>query len=217
MTRLPARLLAGLLGGIGLANLAIVVAWRYQAAAASVRPPPGPGLAAVRVVDERLWRGPRPSWPDCAEMAAGGVTTVVDLRSPDEAQVDEAQLASLGLGLVRIPLRDGQAPSAGQVARFLHAVATSPGTTFVHCGGGVGRTGTMVAAYRVAGGTATARVVLRENLAVGPPTLEQLAFTWGLDGGVRAPSLWVVAVSRLLDAPRRGWARLRRRLRRRGP
>ena len=75
----------------------------------------------------------------------------------------------------------------------------------VHCGAGVGRTGTMVAAYRSAMGDGGDAV--RQNLAVGPPSLEQLVFASRIDSGASRPPLAVVATSRVLEAPRRMWSR----------
>jgi hypothetical protein len=73
---------------------------------------------------------------------------------------------------------------------------------FVHCGAGVGRTGAMVASYLVATGQATALQALARNLAVGPPSLEQVWWTGTRDLGHRPPAV-IVGVSRFLDAPRR--------------
>jgi protein-tyrosine phosphatase len=132
----------------------------------------------------------------------------VDLRAEEDLHVDEAYLASLGLRYVPVPVRDGQAPSSEEVDRFLQAVRETDGITFVHCGAGVGRTGTMAASYLVATGQATSKQALQRNLAVGPPSLEQVAFVAELDGSdVSRPSGALVAVSRVLDAPRRLWSR----------
>ncbi|HEY3238552.1 MAG TPA: hypothetical protein VGL92_03225, partial [Acidimicrobiia bacterium] len=65
-----------------------------------------------------------------------------------------------------------------------------------------------VGAYVVATGQADEWTALRRNLSVGPPSLEQLAFVAGLDDGDR-PGPVLVAASRVLDAPRRFWSRLR--------
>ena len=65
----------------------------------------------------------------------------------------------------------------------------------------------MVAAYVVATHELTSGQALRRNLAVGPPSLEQLAFVASLhDGDVDRPNPVLVAVSRTLDAPRRIWS-----------
>jgi hypothetical protein len=48
---------------------------------------------------------------------------------------------------------------------------------------------------------------MRANLAVGPPSIEQLAFAASLDAGEvpERPNVAVVALSRAFDAPRRIW------------
>jgi hypothetical protein len=66
---------------------------------------------------------------------------------------------------------------------------------------GVGRTGTMVAAYLVEEKGMDPVSALRLNMAVGPPSLEQIAFA--ADGD--QPNALVVGFSRMLDAPRRMW------------
>ncbi len=79
---------------------------------------------------------------------------------------------------------------------------------FVHCGAGVGRTGAMVGAYLVNQGELSGSAALRRNLAVGPPSLEQIAFVAKMgDGSPEKPGTLVTAVSRILDAPRRLWSR----------
>ncbi|HJR25503.1 MAG TPA: hypothetical protein VJ804_08525, partial [Acidimicrobiales bacterium] len=71
-------------------------------------------------------------------------------------------------------------------------------------------TGSMAAAYLVTTGRAGVGEALRHNLAAGPPSLEQVAFVLGLrEGEVRPVHPAVIALSRVLDAPRRAWARLR--------
>ena len=203
------RLLALGVGMLLLPNLAIIglhLLAQRTAATPSVSLP----IKNFTQVDDRLWRGAAPSRAGYEALAANGVTTVIDLRAEDDIQVDDAALAGLGITRVHLPLRDGQAPSADLVSRFLSAVESSEGRSFVHCGAGVGRTGTMSAAYLVKTGQATPSEALKRNLSVGPPSLEQLAFAGGLEpGSVRKPAPLMVAISRTLDAPRRIWVTLK--------
>lgn len=161
-------------------------------------------------VDARLWRGAAPGADGYRALADNGVTTVIDLRAEDDVRIDDPLLASLGITRVSLPLRDGQSPTRSQVERFLQIVEDGPGRVFVHCGAGVGRTGTMAAAYLVKSGQASPGQALRRNLSVGPPSLEQLAFSAGLgEGIIQRPDALLVALSRTWDAPRRIWVGIR--------
>jgi protein tyrosine phosphatase (PTP) superfamily phosphohydrolase (DUF442 family) len=167
-----------------------------------------PGVSHLAVVDDRVWRGSAPSSMASYEaLANAGVTTVVDLRAEPYTSNADAPLTALGLDVVHLPIRDGQTPSQDQVDEFLRVVKSAKGTVFLHCAAGVGRTGSMAAAYLVVTGQASGLRATVRNLAVGPPSLEQIAFTAGLQGSDvdRAP-LPIVAVSRVLDAPRRIWS-----------
>ncbi|MFD0684792.1 dual specificity protein phosphatase family protein [Actinomadura fibrosa] len=169
-----------------------------------------PGIKNFVRVDGRLWRGAAPSGDGYRWLAARGVRTVVDLRAEELSPAALARPGRAGLTVVRIPVRDGQAPSADQVARFLAAVEGARGPVFVHCGAGVGRTGSMAAAYLVRTGQADAKDATLRSLAVGPPTLEQLSFMRGLGTrGAARPPAPLVALSRVADSPRRSWSRLR--------
>jgi protein tyrosine phosphatase (PTP) superfamily phosphohydrolase (DUF442 family) len=202
------RGLVGFVAVMVLGNLAIAGVSAWARRTTPVMPTPEvAGIKNFRVVDARLWRGAAPSARGYESLAAAGVRTVVDLRAEPNLHVDEELLGRLGLERLAIPLRDGQTPSPAEMERFLSTVASSTGPVFVHCGAGVGRTGTMVAAYVVATGETNEWTAMRRNLSVGPPSLEQLAFVAGLEDGDR-PGPVVVAVSRVLDAPRRLWARL---------
>lgn len=190
-------------------NLAILgaTAWAKEALPGTDVEAPA-GIRKFEVVDDKVWRGAAPGREGYASLAARGVTTIVDLRAEEDLHVDEGYLERLGLRYVPIPIRDGQTPSSSEVATFLRAVKTSEGKTFVHCGAGVGRTGAMAGSYLVSTGQATPKEALQRNLAVGPPSLEQVAFVSALDGrDIDKPSGALVAVSRVLDGPRRLWSR----------
>ena len=191
-------------------NLAILAAsfWARETTA-STTPSTIAGVENLRAVDDRLWRGAAPTTDGYRNLARAGVTTVVDLRAEDGLEGDVDTVRELGMNLVRIPMRDGQVPTTGEVDAFLAATETAHGRVFVHCGAGVGRTGAMVGAYQVDLGELSGRDALRRNLAVGPPSLEQIAFVGKMDDGrPEKPGTMVTAVSRVLDAPRRIWSRV---------
>ena len=210
--RIMGRVLVGFVAFLVVGNLVIFVGTVWARHTTSVPAAPSmPGVGNFQVVDDFVWRGSAPSAEGLRSLATYGVTTIIDLRAEEDLQVDEILMGDLGLKRVTIPMRDGQAPTTTQVQRFLAAVNNADGRVFVHCGAGVGRTGTLVASYLVATGQVNGFGAVRRNLAVGPPSLEQLAFAASLDAGdVRRPPVPVVAVSRVLDAPRRIWVNLTR-------
>jgi protein-tyrosine phosphatase len=194
-----------------LGNLGILVASKWAESTTTVtRIESIDGIDNLEAVDAKLWRGAAPTEVGYRNLAAAGTTTIVDLRAEEGLEADNALVESLGMRLIRIPVRDGQTPSSSQIAAFLEATQQSEGTVFVHCGAGVGRTGAMVGAYSVANGELNGPGAVRRNLAVGPPSLEQLAFVAGLDddAGIERPHVAVRAVSRVLDSPRRIWHNL---------
>jgi protein-tyrosine phosphatase len=193
-------------------NLLIVATSFVMARLVDVSPPSAvvPGVNHLGVVDGHVWRGSAPSsLAGYRALANAGVTTVVDLRAEPGSATEDAPITALGLDVIHLPIRDGQTPSQAEVDKFLAVVAAAKGTVFIHCAAGVGRTGSMVAAYLVATGQANGFEATARNLAMGPPSLEQIAFSLGLDGPhAGAPPLPIVAVSRVLDAPRRMWSLL---------
>lgn len=201
--------LAGMIAG---ANVAIALAVpASRAVLVEPRPAHLPGVGHLRAVDEGVWRGDAPDPADYAALAAHGVSTVVDLRAERHLDPPPDAASAAGLHRVHLPVRDGQTPTAAQVAQFLEIVRTAPGRVYLHCGAGVGRTGAMAAAYLVGVAGADPQAALLRNLAVGPPSLEQIWYAATLDRASRPgrPPVAVSAVSRVLDAPRRMWSRVR--------
>jgi hypothetical protein len=98
------------------------------------------------VVDPgKLLRG---SWPDAnmlRQLKAAGVRAVLNLC---EERQQNNEVAAAGMTPCNLNLSDNCAPNNLQVDIFLSAVRElSP--MYVHCEQGIGRTGCMVAAYRV--------------------------------------------------------------------
>ena len=196
--------LAATIGALLQGNLALIAASWW--ARANTELDAGPKLEGVRklyVVDERLWRGAQPSTTGFRSLAASGVRTVIDLRPSTDARKVDRELRALGMESIHLPVTDGTPPSPTQVRRVVDIVDNSQGRVFLHCGEGVGRAGTMSAAYKVTTGKASASEALRESLAIGVLTFEQVAFIRSLDrDGAHDPSVVATAVSRFLDGPR---------------
>ncbi|MBT2488467.1 dual specificity protein phosphatase family protein [Streptomyces sp. ISL-96] len=167
------------------------------------------GINHFKAVDDHLWRGSAPGEAGYRELAARGVHTVVDLRAEKLSAEQLAVPHKAGLNVVRMPIRDGQTPTNDQVTSFLKTVKSSDSPVFVHCGAGVGRTGSIAAAYVVNTGEATSKQAALRNLAVGPPSIEQAwyALSSGRDERSQPPAA-VEAFSRIFDAPRRIMASL---------
>jgi protein tyrosine phosphatase (PTP) superfamily phosphohydrolase (DUF442 family) len=164
------------------------------------------GLGKLRVVDARVWRGNAPGPEAYAALADAGVTTVVDLRAEDDLDEPDALIAAAGIERHHLPIRDGQTPTQAEIDQFMRIVDESEGTVYLHCGAGVGRTGAMAAAYLVGSGQASTRDALTANLAIGPPSVEQIWFAASIDESAETPAP-VKWASRVLDGPRRLWSR----------
>ena len=87
-----------------------------------------------------------------AALSASGVRLLVNLH---ERPHEEARLRRHGLREVHLPVKDFAAPSPEQVESAVGAIrgALAAGeAAAVHCGGGLGRTGTVLACYLLASG-----------------------------------------------------------------
>jgi hypothetical protein len=139
--------------------------------------PPGDGYW---VLPGRLLAGPYPGAP--TERAAqesldafldAGVTCFIDLTEEGEgpplhpyAPLLHRRAAERGVGVthVRLPIRDLDVPTASQMRAILAAIRLAlddDEVVYVHCWGGVGRTGTVIGCHLVETGIAAAEVPAR--------------------------------------------------------
>lgn len=100
-------------------------------------------------VTPELRRGSAVNARQLAVLQQHGYRAIINLQK--EKNTDEATCARLGLHYLHIPLVDNTVPSMIQVKQFLdYVTAPAHQPTYVHCAAGVGRTGVMVACYRMA-------------------------------------------------------------------
>ena len=128
----------------------------------------GPLPNSYSLLDGRLVAGDYPGSRDSAAtrqkvgaLLDAGVRTFVDLTEShelepyDEQLWSEAALRGVEAKRFRIPVRDMSVPSSAQVMRkILDTIASGleEGGVYVHCWGGVGRTGTVVGCHLVRSG-----------------------------------------------------------------
>ena len=164
----------------------------------------GPIPNSYQLLDGRLiageYPGDRDETPARAKIGAlldAGVTTFIDLTEPDELAPYERHVAEMARPLGRdvkyrrLPIQDVSVPKSAAVMHEIldqiDAALDSGGVVYVHCWGGVGRTGTVVGCHLVrrgmTGKDALARVAeLFKNMEKystrrrSPETGEQDAF-----------------------------------------
>jgi hypothetical protein len=103
------------------------------------------------VVPGRLLAGMYPDEETIAELVAAGVDTFFDLT--EDGELGRYDLN--GLAHRRFPIRDMSTPTPEVMAQILDALdeALDDGrTVYLHCRGGIGRTGTVVGCHLVRGG-----------------------------------------------------------------
>lgn len=102
----------------------------------------------IHVIDAKYLAGAQPTEKGYRWLKSKGVTTIVNLRLPNEHEKNLVE--SLGLEYVHIPWADERAPAMTQIRMMLDTVKNSQGRVFQHCLRGIGRDMTMAGCYKIA-------------------------------------------------------------------
>ncbi|HEV7674399.1 MAG TPA: dual specificity protein phosphatase family protein [Candidatus Angelobacter sp.] len=125
----------------------------------------------------KLYRG---SWPDAKHLSglrAMGITTAVNLCAE---RSQDAVVRAVGSVAFNIPIIDNTAPSNKDVMELQSIMQAAREPVFIHCEQGQGRTGCMVAAYRVLVNGWTPENALMEAEHFGLALQSQKDFILGL-------------------------------------
>ena len=105
------------------------------------------GIANFGQMDERFFRGERPTQKDLALLKSIGIDTIIDLTDNTPGEAKMAQAA--GLRYVNIPIHDRAIPTDAAIELFRKTLKDpATGKFYLHCAGGRHRTGDMGAVYR---------------------------------------------------------------------
>lgn len=145
-----------------------------------IRHPLYPIKAYQDLVDGNLSRGSWPTRKELKVLKQAGFKVIINLCSERD---QDADVRAAGMVPHNIPFPDNTYPWRDQVADFIEIVK-SYGPAFVHCEQGRGRTGCMVAAYRVLVNGWTPNAALKEAQRFGLELTEQKKFILGLEESV---------------------------------
>ena len=115
-------------------------------------------------IDEPVLLGSsNPTDADLSQLVTSGFSVIVcllDLREQQPAY-SRSQVVSAGWEWHNISIQDFAAPTLEQIEQFLALVASAipQKKVVVHCRGGIGRTGTMAAAYWITKGLSSASAI----------------------------------------------------------
>lgn len=150
-----------------LRNLALDHSWERSLTgfptATHVQRPPVSAIPNYDDLGRGLRRGGQPDQDGVDWLVAHGTTIEVDLRG-DDRDNSWAPPTWPGIRRYHIPMPDYGTPTREQVEEFARVLREHEGEkVFLHCKAGVGRTGTMVACWRITQGWSAEEAIARER------------------------------------------------------
>lgn len=112
-----------------------------------------PGVPDFGKVNDFLFRGAQPRDDGLQELHNLRIDTIVDLRGELQGVIEDErrQAESLGMRFINLPGSGWSVPKDKEIAKFFSLILERPRRViFIHCWLGGDRSGTFIAAYRIA-------------------------------------------------------------------
>jgi uncharacterized protein (TIGR01244 family) len=143
-----------------IAVLAIACASHHPRQAPAALPATAPSGLALHHPQPRLYTSGQPAAGDWSALAAGGVRTVIDLRTPGELKDrdERSEVVAAGLRYVALPIAGHDAVTPDNARALAALIADARGPVLVHCASG-NRAGGLLALALAAQGMAPAQAL----------------------------------------------------------
>jgi protein tyrosine phosphatase (PTP) superfamily phosphohydrolase (DUF442 family) len=112
-----------------------------------------PGVPDFGKVNNFLYRGAQPRDDGVEQLKKLGIDTIIDLRAEFHGLIESERerAEALGMRFINLPGNGWSDPTDAEIARFFSLMQERPRRkVFIHCWLGGDRSGTFIAAYRIA-------------------------------------------------------------------